>query len=197
MSHIDVQDLDDRPDLFDEATNRSQLDQLLANSRLYRWIKDYLGLLRFVVRLRDYAPFNGMLLQVRKPGLRYAASARDWMERFGRQPREGARALLILWPFGPVALVCAVADIEGREIAEDAFCFPTTGSVSPARLRSFEDRLFRKNIVFLRVDGGDGWAGYMRVPARGATEKNVTLYGIWINRNHGLAVHFTSLAPGT
>lgn len=46
-----------------------------------------------------------MLRQVQKPGLRFAASARDWRERFGRSPKEGARPLLILWPITPVALV--------------------------------------------------------------------------------------------
>ena len=46
-----------------------------------------------------------MLLQLQKPGLSYAASARDWRERFGRTIKEGTRPLLILWPFGPVALV--------------------------------------------------------------------------------------------
>jgi hypothetical protein len=45
-----------------------------------------------------------MLLQVQKPVLSYAASARDWKERFDRTPKEGSRPLLILWPFGPVAL---------------------------------------------------------------------------------------------
>jgi len=33
-------------------------------------------LLNFVIRLRNFAPFNAMLLQVQKPGLRFAASAR-------------------------------------------------------------------------------------------------------------------------
>ena len=69
MSHIDVQDLDGPPDLFDEAATRSLLDQLLVDSRLYRRSNDYQDLLNFVVRLRDFAPFNAMLLQVQKPGL--------------------------------------------------------------------------------------------------------------------------------
>jgi hypothetical protein len=58
-------------------------------------------------------------LQMQKPGLSYAASARDWRERFSRTPKEGARPLLILWPFGPVALVYDVLDTEGRALPED------------------------------------------------------------------------------
>ena len=124
MSRIDAQDLQGRPGLFDEETTRSLLDQLLTDSRLYRRSKDYKDLLEFVVRLKDFAPFNAMLLQVQKPGLKYAASARDWLERFGRWPKEGVRPLLIPWPFGPVALVYDVADTEGRDLPEDVFSFP-------------------------------------------------------------------------
>jgi hypothetical protein len=89
-------------DKFDESpitgeAERSLLDQLLQESRLYRSSRDYKDLLDFVVRLRNFAPFNAMLLQIQKPGLSYAASAKDWMS-FGRRPKEAARPLLILWP---------------------------------------------------------------------------------------------------
>lgn len=83
-------------DLLEDETTRALLDQLLADSRLYRTGPDYEALLDFVVRLRNVAPFNAMLLQLQKPGLRFAASAFDWRERFGRTVKEGARPLLIL-----------------------------------------------------------------------------------------------------
>ncbi|MDA3898711.1 MAG: hypothetical protein PF482_21430 [Desulfobacteraceae bacterium] len=70
---------------------RSLLDQVLTDSRLYTQSQDYKELLDFVVRLRNFAPFNAMLLQIQKPGLSYAASAYDWCERFGRIPTEGAQ----------------------------------------------------------------------------------------------------------
>ncbi len=66
----------DQQDLFDPDVVRSLLDQLLADARLYTLGKDYKELLDFVVRLRNVAPFNAMLLQVQKPGLRFVASAR-------------------------------------------------------------------------------------------------------------------------
>lgn len=104
--------------MFDSESTRALLDQLLADSRLYRTSQDYKELLEFAARLRNFAPFNAMLLQLQKPGLRYAASARDWCERFGRRPKEDARSLIILWPFGPVALVYDVIDTEGRPLPE-------------------------------------------------------------------------------
>jgi hypothetical protein len=58
--------------LFDFHGIRSVLDQLLTDARLYTSGKDYKALLDFVVRLRNIAPFNAMLLQVQKPGLRFA-----------------------------------------------------------------------------------------------------------------------------
>src|ERR1039457_5528625 len=113
----------ERQDLFESSAARSLLDQLLTDSRLYRTSKDYKELLDFVVRLRNFAPFNVMLLQVQKPGMRFAASARDWRERFGRTPQEKARPLLILWPFAPVALVYDLADTDGRPLPEDTAAF--------------------------------------------------------------------------
>ena len=80
----------EQQDLFETEAARSLLDQLLTDSRLYTNSKDYKDLLDFVIRLRNLAPFNAMLLQVQKLGLRFAASARDWRERFGRKPKGGA-----------------------------------------------------------------------------------------------------------
>jgi hypothetical protein len=69
--------------------------ELINDSRLYTQSKDYKDLLDFVVRLRNVAPFNAMLLHVEKPGLSYAASERDWQDRFERHItailKEGAR----------------------------------------------------------------------------------------------------------
>ena len=105
-----------------EAT-RALLDQLLEDSRLYKRSKDYKELLEFVVKLRNFAPFNAMLLQVQKPGLSYAASEKDWLERFGCRLKVGARPLLILWPFSPVALVYDVMDVEGGSLPRDVATF--------------------------------------------------------------------------
>ncbi|MDK4202089.1 hypothetical protein QKY98_23460, partial [Pseudomonas sp. HR1] len=92
-----------QPDLFESEAARSVLDQLIEDSRLYRTSADYQQLLDFTVKLKNFAPFNAMLLQIQKPGLQHAASAYEWREKFNRKPKRGARPLLILWPFGPVA----------------------------------------------------------------------------------------------
>lgn len=180
--------------LIEAEAARSLLDQLLADSRLYTQSKDYKELLDFVVRLRNFAPFNAMLLQVQKPGLRYAASARDWRERFGRWPKDSARPLLILWPFGPVALVYDVMDTDGKELPEDVASFFAHGSIDDMQIVSFEKLINRKNIKWDWIDGGDGNAGSIIVVKRAINSTDYTRYQMDINRNHSTAIKFTTLA---
>lgn len=98
------------------------------------------------MRLRNFAPFNAMLLNIQKPGLTYAASARDWGLRFNRHPKRDARPLLILWPFGPVALVYDVLDTEGDPLPEDAQMFPARGVIEEQRMKDFAGMVAKKGI---------------------------------------------------
>lgn len=183
----------DQLDLFETKAARSLLDKLLEDSRIYTQSKDYKELLDFVIRLRNFAPFNAMLLQVQKPGLSYAASARDWRERFGRSPKEGARPLLILWPFGPVALVYDVMDTEGEPLPEDVASFFAHGPINEMSINSFIPLMSKKQIEWYWVDAGDKKAGSIRVIKRAVKEKEVTQYRMFINRNHSPAVQFSTL----
>jgi hypothetical protein len=194
MSDDTGDDLWQQADMLETQGARSLLDELLADSRLYRKGKDYQDLLNFVVRLRDFAPFNAMLLQVQKPGLSYAASAHDWQERFGRKPKEAARPLLILWPFGPVALVYDVLDTEGKPLPEDVASFVSYGAMKKDQLRTFQARLQRNNIDWLEVDAGDNLAGLIRAVGRASNDKKAARFRIHINRNHETAVQFMTLA---
>ena len=71
--------------IMDSCLDRC-LDQLLIDSRLYTNSKDYKELLDFVVRLRNFAPFDASCFKFRSPVSSYAASARDWRERFQAAP---------------------------------------------------------------------------------------------------------------
>src|SRR5260370_14348610 len=133
-------------DSEDEKVVRSLLDRLLADSKFYKQSKDYQDLLSFVVRLRNLAPFNAMLLKVEEPGMKFGASARDWRERFGRTPKEDARPLLIMWPFGPVALVYDEMDTEGDPLPEDVSSFVARGPITNEEMASFVSRTTCKNI---------------------------------------------------
>ena len=108
-----------------EETERALIDQLIAATKLYDSSDAIKQLFDFTIRLREFAPFNAMLLHIQKPGLTYAASARDWLRRFGRAPKQGARPLLILRTMGPVDFVFDILDTEGRDVPPNAFAFPT------------------------------------------------------------------------
>jgi hypothetical protein len=185
---------DQQPDLFETAATRSLLDQLFSESRLYTRSKDYKDLLDFVVRLRNFAPFNAMLLQVQKPGLGYAASAHDWSVRFGRRPKEGARPLLILWPFGPVALVYDVVDTEGRELPEDVSFFPARGDMDSERIARLIALVRRKNIRVHFLDAGDRQAGSIRIESQPIDPKHPTSYRLNMNRNHAPPTQFVTIS---
>lgn len=181
-------------DLFGAEPTRALLDTLLTNSRLYRTTAAYKELLDFVVRLRNFAPFNAMLLQVQKPGLQYAASEADWWLRFGRKPKEGARPLLILWPFGPVALVYDVVDTEGKEMPRDVAAFFTSGSISEPQIAQFRERTNRKNVLWADLDAGDAKAGAIRCIKKATNDKERNVYKMQVNKNHLPAVRFATVA---
>lgn len=185
---------DFQSDQFNQNEERSLLDRLLADSRLYKTSKDYKDLLDFVVKLRNFAPFNAMLLQIQKPGLTFAASAKDWATRFERWPKEGARPLIILWPFGPVALVYDVQDTEGRPLPEGVSIFPAVGPIDAAMLESCRTTLAKCGIEWYPIDSGDGHAGSIRVLHRAASNKEYSHYRMCINCNHLPATQFTTVA---
>lgn len=179
--------------MIETAVARSLLDQLLEDSRLYKSGSDYQQLLDFVVRLRNFAPFNAMLLQIQKPGLMYAASARDWRERFGRLVDEDARPLLILWPFGPVALVYDVKDTNGESLPEDVSPFVAHGVFDGGRLLKFESLLSKKHIQWIHIDAGEGKAGSIRCVSRVAKSDQASVYEMRINKSHEPAVKFSTV----
>jgi hypothetical protein len=185
---------DEQGDLFEVEATRSLLDALLTDSRLYHTSGDYKALLDFVVRLRNFAPFNAMLLQVQKPGLAFAASAVDWWTRFGRKPKEGARPLLILWPFAPVALVYDVKDTEGSDLPRDVAAFFAHGPIGDAEIGRFRELTLKKNITWADLDAGDAKAGSIRCIRRASDDKESNSYRIFVNKNHSAAVKFVTLA---
>jgi len=194
----------------DADVARSLLDQLLTDSRLYKESESYKKLLEFVIRLRNVAPFNAMLLQLQKPGLTYAASARDWREEFKRGIKEDARPLIILWPFGPVATVFDVLDTydlsnpESETLPEELSAFFASGEISETKITGFIPKLEKKGIDWKWFDKGDADAGRMQKlvvqedPAKNdqtpKKQNALPRYRVKINKNHSAAVQFSTLA---
>lgn len=177
-----------------EEDERSLLDQLLEDSRLYKSSKDYLNLLEFIARMRNFAPFNALLLQIQKPGLQFAASKHDWRERFKAEVNEDARPLLILWPFGPVALVYDVVDLISGNIPVDAQSFVAKGPMTEERISSFIYNMAKKDIFAVVTDSGDGKAGSIQMTKPPKDEKTRGCYKMKINGNHTPDVRFVTIA---
>lgn len=86
-------------------TRIQELDKLFQEVGTYRKSSDFKDLINFVKKFPYMAPYNAMLVHVQKPGSQFVASAHDWLRIYGRKPKVGARPLVILRPFGPVAFV--------------------------------------------------------------------------------------------
>lgn len=133
-------------------------------------------------------------MQIQKPGLKYAASVRDWSVRFDRTIKDGARPLVILWPFGPVAFVFDVKDTKGPPLPTDVYAFVATGAVDDAMLHSIVPGLNRRRIEVSWVDAGDGNAGSIRILHRSNGPKDASVYRIHINKNHRAPTKFATMA---
>ena len=168
---------------------RSQLDQLLDDARMYCSGPDYRELLEFVSRMPTFAPFNAMLLNVQKPGLTYAATPKHWWEKFGRCPKPEARPLLIMHPFGPVAIVYDIQDTEGKPVPESAWSFTAKGEIDADEVQSLMNRACALNVTTRLVDAGDALAGSIRL-IEYPTNKKPGQYRMHMNRNHQPAVQY-------
>ena len=190
------------PFTSDEEGEKSLLANLLNESRLYHLSKDYKELLDFVTRLPNFAPFNAFLLNVQKPGLRFAASQFDWHERFSREVKEGARPLVILWPFGPVAFVYDMEDTEGPPLPYSVLhAFQAAGPLTENHILDFQALLALQGIELKLIEYGDAHAGHIQAEKKEGTEiierstdaKKRPTYHIRINRKHDPNVRFVTL----
>lgn len=178
----------------DNQPERTLIDQLIAATKLYNSGEAIKELFAFTIKLREFAPFNAMLLHIQKPGLTHAATAQDWHKRFGRVPKKGARPLLILRTKGPVDFVFDILDTEGRDVPVDAFAFPTFGNLTDNRFTEFMRSVKKERIDIVTLDAGDGQAGWIRLLAASKAKTGKNLYQLAYNRNHDAATRFVTVA---
>ena len=166
------------------------LARMLDDAAAYQCGAHYRDLLRFVARMRRFSPYNALLLHRQKPGLGFAATARDWLKRWRRTVKPDARPLVVLKPFGPVAFVYDVLDTEALpdapELPRDAFAFPATGEVGAPLLAAVMAAVERGGIQIVEVDAGDGRGGSIAAAAG--------RYTLRVNRNHPRATRFATIA---
>ncbi|MEA3277072.1 MAG: ImmA/IrrE family metallo-endopeptidase [Pseudomonadota bacterium] len=188
----------------DHDADRSLLAELIARSKVYHQSAEFKQLLDFTIGLRNFAPFNAFLLHLQKPGLRFAASEYDWRTRYNRTIAEGARPLIILIPFGPVALVYDIADTEGEPLPPVVMhSFRATGRITRERFARFAILMERKGINLKFIEYGDAHAGYIKrtaseqrpeVRKRSKSAKETPDYRVRVNKAHDPNVQFATLA---
>jgi hypothetical protein len=172
---------------------RLLLDQLLAEAKLYARGPQLMGLLNFVARLRNVAPFNAMLLHIQRPGVSYVASQADWATRFQRQLRAEARPLLVLYPFGPLALVFDVLDTEGPELPEGVLSFTATGVMSVDTFEQVRAQIETLGVEIVHHDLGDRQAGHICRRPNDPRQAERPPYLVRLNGLHSTAVRFCTL----
>lgn len=104
--------------------DESTLDELFARTLQLRSTDKFKDVIKFVAALREYSPFNNMLVKLQRPGAKYYATASHWKKKFGRDVKPEAIPIVILRPMGPVMLVYDVDDTTGKKLPpeiEDPF----------------------------------------------------------------------------
>jgi hypothetical protein len=100
---------------------------------------------------------------------------------------------LILWPFGPVALVYDVVDLECGEIPVDVQAFVAMGAMTEKRIKTFIERMVARDILVSITDAGDGRAGSIQTEVFPKDEKTRGIYKLKVNGNHTPAVRFVTI----
>jgi hypothetical protein len=112
------------------------VDEIVAAGTRFRNSRILVELLEFIARFPNYSPFNGLLLYVQNPSATYVATARNWLQKFKRQPKYDARPLLILTPRGPILFVFDINDTEGVPVPSALLKSRATGNQIPAKVYS-------------------------------------------------------------
>ena len=97
----------------------SPVDEMFVASTRFRNSQNLMKLLDFIARFPNYSAFNGLMLYIQDPAATFVATARVWAKKFGRQPGQDARPLVILAPMAPIRFVFDIRDTEGAPVPSE------------------------------------------------------------------------------
>lgn len=171
------------------------LSQMLHDAQNYKTPEDYKALLDFVVRMRELSPFNAMLLHIQNPDLKVALTLKQWQSKYHRTVKADARPLIILRPFGPVALVYDIADTVGGAVpAHLVEIFPTYGYMEQRVFEQHIKRLKTQHINCVFVELAQSSAGNIQnAPPIIINGKAMQAYLVNINSQHKTVTQFVTL----
>lgn len=181
-----------------------ELDKLFNEIGTYRSSTELKELLDFVKRFPKFAPYNAMLIHVQKPGSCYVASASEWRYEFKRDIIPGARPLVILRPFGPVAFVFELSDTEGDVPFPEQLLnpFKVEGTMTEKDFHRLIKQMLCDGILYHEAKHGTASAGFVQV---GNSNKSVNwtkgyktiklkiVYDLVVNQTHFIETKFATL----
>lgn len=187
-----------------EKTNIPELDKLFHDVGTYRKSTDFHELIKFIKKFPRIAPYNAMLIHIQKPGSSYVASTNDWKKKFNRTIKPGARPLVILRPFGPVAFLFELSDTEGEEPFPEELLNPFTveGKLPESIFNNLVENLKCDGISYSEVELGSSRAGSIQTDGSNKRAKMIQsqkeiilkiLFNIIVNRNHPIETRFATI----
>ena len=182
----------------------SELDKLFLEVGTYRKSEEFKKLIEFAKKFPQIAPYNAMLIHIQKPGSQYVASASEWLRRFNRRIRPGARPLVILRPFGPVAYVFELLDTYGNDPFPKKLLNPFNpeGILPEKTFKRLTNNLKCDGILYSEADRGSSSAGFIQISdstkLMKIDKKNKeiwvkVLYDMVVNRSHSLETRFATI----
>jgi hypothetical protein len=175
------------------------IDQLFHNAIEQKGATAFDEFLQFARRLSDLSIYNAMLVKLQRPGATAVATANRWAAMGGKL-RPGAIPIVILRPFGPVALVYEYSDVFGVSFpGADASSLFATGDISlKIHNRVIAGSGNNRISVSETKDYGGLLAGtaeaLSHLPGVLAASKDGPLWSVRINAHHDLATRFATLA---
>lgn len=173
-----------------KKTDESTLDELFARTLQLRSTDKFKEVIEFVAKLREYSPFNNMLVKLQRPDARYYATASHWKKKFKREVKLDAIPIVILRPMGPVMLVYDVDDTEGKPLpAQIENPFSVGGEFD----RDFYDQtLLNCKKIGIRIDEKSLAKSHAGTAIRQAVAEDVKLI-VQINQKHDVKIRYATL----
>ncbi len=167
----------------------SAIDTLFYNSQNYESSKEYLETMKFIIKLKNLAPFNAWLLRQQNPDVTYVATIDHWNKEYNRTIKPKARAYVIMKAFGPVDFVFDIKDTVGEPLPIDLQAsFRADGYLSDNTIETILKCCHKKNIKVsfdnTLHDRQAGWASHNRLSQS---------TGIVLNAEHKKEVQFSTL----
>jgi len=166
------------------------LDELFINMAEARRSQKFIGILNFVSKFREYAPFNNMLIYLQRPTAKYWATERLWRARFKRKIKDDAIPIVILQPMGPVMLVYEIEDTDGPELPKGLLNpFEVEGKFDPDDLERLINECSKDGI---NVKGAT-LRGFLAGRATHAKKEGTPKFSIELNKIHKSNEQFATL----